>query len=121
LGYAISPESQKQQIQAILAHPDHQAYVAVRQDQIIGYIHVVSMLRLTTSPFWEICGLVVAEKERQQGVGRMLVEHIEKNAFGCSKIRVRCNRKRAVAHQFYQKMSYLEKKEQKVFERDLNR
>ena len=117
LGYAIALPALRQQIAAIETHPDHQAFVAEASGEIIGFLHACKSLRLTTSPFFEIVGLVVAEKARRQGIGNRLVLHVEQQVMGCDKLRVRCNRRRVEAHQFYKKMGYLERKEQKVFEK----
>jgi GNAT superfamily N-acetyltransferase len=119
LGYRVKEDVLQQQIDAIIAHPEHQVFVAMKANEIVGYIHGFKGLRLTTEPFFEIGALVVAEQERQIGIGKMLVEHVERNALRCSKVRVRCNRLRIGAHQFYQNLSYLERKEQKVFEKTL--
>jgi len=120
LGYQVSEGILQQQIHAIIAHPDHQAFVAEKANEILGYIHGFKALRLTTEPFFEIGALVVADQERRKGIGKMLVEYIEKNALGCSKVRIRCNRLRTGAHHFYQNLSYLERKEQKVFEKTIS-
>lgn len=121
LGYNVSRAILEQQIQSIIDHPDHQAFVAVKADKVLGYIHGFKALRLTTEPFLEIGALVVAPEERREGIGKALVAHLEKHALACAKIRVRCNRLRTGAHQFYQNLSYLERKEQKVFEKPLPR
>lgn len=114
LGYSISKETMESQLTAILKHPDHHLMVAVVNGQVIGFIHAFSTIRLTSSAFVEIGGLAIAEAFRFQGLAKNLVSSIEEASEGLP-IRVRCNRKRTGAHQFYEKLGYSEVKEQKVF------
>ena len=118
LGYSISQEHVHEQIKSILKHQDHFALVAVKNEEVIGYIHVFRTLRLTSTPFLEIGGIIVKQAERRQGIGKMLIDAIDKFSSENIKIRVRCNSKRELAHQFYHSLSFVEKKEQKVFEKD---
>lgn len=118
LGYAISEEFLSTQIAAVLSHKDHCVFVAEKNESIVGLIHGVKSLRLTSAPFIEIVALVVSVKERRQGIARKLVADMEKWAKSSDhSIRVRCNTKRKSAHQFYDNLSFTEKKEQKVYEK----
>jgi GNAT superfamily N-acetyltransferase len=84
---------------------------------VLGYIHCFNALRLTSKPFNEICGLVVDEKERGKGIGKLLVKQVESLFQDNRKIRVRCNSKRKLAHKFYCDLNYTLSKEQKIFEK----
>ncbi len=119
LGYKVTSSEIFEQIVKLNDHNDHFAFVAVLEDEIVGYIHGVRTLRLTTSPFIEITGLIVREKYRGKRVGCKLVKHLEEQITVSKKIRVRCNVKRELAHKFYENLSYSEKKEQKIFEKKL--
>lgn len=120
LGYQTSISLVERQLKAILAESGHHGFVAVIDNQLVGYIHGFISIRLTAEPFAEIGGLVVDERHRRMGIGRKLVEHFEQNISGVEKLRVRCNVKRNAAHAFYTTLKYKERKEQKVFERKLN-
>ncbi len=117
LGYDISLPVVAEQVASIIANQDHFAFVAVREAEIIGFVHGFVALRLTASPFLEIAGLVVREEDRGKGIGSRLVRHLEEYVNHCDTVRVRCNVKRELAHRFYLKLDYSEKKEQKIFAR----
>lgn len=114
LGYLISSSKIKEQLKIILEEKTHYVFVAVKNNLIIGYVHCFKAIRLTSSPFIEIAALVVNENERGNGIGKLLIQSCEQVSE--LPIRVRCNTKRELAHQFYLKNSYKVLKEQKVFE-----
>lgn len=118
LGYSLSTEETVENIRGVLADKDHAAFVACIDNQVVGWIHILKAVRIESKPFIEIGGLVIDENYRKQGIGKLLVNkarewtkerHIEK-------LRVRCNRKRTEAHEFYLALGFTESKEQKVFE-----
>jgi GNAT superfamily N-acetyltransferase len=121
LGYTLTAEATMANIAAIENSISDVAYVAVLDEQVVGWIHIFSALRLETTPFCEIGGLVVAEVLRGKGIGRLLVEQAKTWAATkhTSKLRVRCNVKRTDTHAFYSGIGFAEKKEQKVFEYSL--
>jgi len=117
LGYDISINIVKQQIDVILKNKDHYAFIALKGGNVVGYIHCFRTIRLTSAPFVEIVALIVSKSIRRKGIGKLLVQHAEKHTLNNQTIRVRCNEKRKVAHQFYLNLGYSEKKVQKVFEK----
>ncbi len=116
LGSKVDTKMVNSQILEILKTPDHYAFVAERESTVIGYIHCFRAIRLTSKPFTEICGLIVSEKERSKGIGKLLVQKVE-SINKDLKIRVRCNSKRELAHKFYANLRYKLKKEQLIFEK----
>ncbi len=121
LGASIAANTVYDQIVEVLRNPDHFAFVAIRNKKIVGYIHCFNAIRLTSKPFTEICGLIVKEEERRNGIGKLLVKKVESQNSGCGKIRVRCNSKRELAHKFYYNLNYSLNKEQKIFEKEIER
>jgi len=121
LGYKVGQIIVHEQIVSIINNNDHFAMVVEQNNVIIGYIHAFRALRLTTTPFLEICGLVVKEKYRKMGIGKSMVRHIEEHVMHVKAIRVRCNITRKSTHQFYENLAYSEKKKQKIFEKTLRR
>ncbi|WP_106792916.1 GNAT family N-acetyltransferase [Aquimarina sp. Aq78] len=117
LGYQIDESLITKQITLINSNKDHFAFVAVLNTIVIGYIHGFISIRLTSSPFLEIGGLIVRKEYRRNGVASTLIEYLESHANDYKTVRVRCNVKRESAHQFYLNQNYIEKKEQKIFER----
>jgi GNAT superfamily N-acetyltransferase len=121
LGYTISLEDSKKQIEKILGLKEHIALVALVDNIIIGWIHAFIAIRIETKPFVEIGGLVVDENFRNKSIGKKLVDAI---ADWCRKenihvLRVRCNTKRSETHLFYKKLNFSETKEQKIFQLEL--
>jgi GNAT superfamily N-acetyltransferase len=122
LGYTTSDTEVRIRLGAILAHPDHAAFVAEHPDLgLLGWIHVFASLRIESGSFAEIGGLVVMEAQRRTGVGRALVEVAEQWTWerGLTMLRVRTNVNRSEAHDFYRKLDFREIKTQKVFVKEL--
>jgi GNAT superfamily N-acetyltransferase len=122
LGYTTSDTEVRIRLGAILAHPDHAAFVAEHPDLgLLGWIHVFASLRIESGSFAEIGGLVVMEAQRRTGVGQALVEVAEQWTWerGLTMLRVRTNVNRSEAHDFYRKLDFREIKTQKVFVKEL--
>jgi GNAT superfamily N-acetyltransferase len=122
LGYTTSDTEVRIRLGAILAHPDHAAFVAEHPDLgLLGWIHIFASLRIESGSFAEIGGLVVMEAQRRTGVGRALVEVAEQWTWerGLTMLRVRTNVSRSEAHDFYRKLDFREIKTQKVFVKEL--
>lgn len=122
LGYSTTATEVRIRLGAILAHPDHAAFVAEHPDLgLLGWIHVFASLRIESGSFAEIGGLVVTEAQRKSGVGRALVEVAEKWTWerGLTRLRVRTNVNRDQAAPFYRKLGFREIKAQKVFVKEL--
>lgn len=118
LGYALGQGHFEKQLSEIINTKDHYLFAATINDSIIGYIHGFKALRLTSAPFIEIGALVVKKEFRRKGIGRRLVGFLEEYTQNIGSLRVRCNVKRQEAHNFYIKLNYLEKKEQKIFQKN---
>ncbi|EJF11889.1 GNAT family N-acetyltransferase [Pontibacter sp. BAB1700] len=117
-GYNVSAEEMEQRIGQVLARKEHCGFVAIKADQIVGWIHGFHTFRLESEPFVEIGGLVVDQNFRRQGIGQQLVHKVNEWAADQSvgRLRVRCHTARTDTHVFYQKTGFTESKEQKVFD-----
>jgi len=73
LGYPLTVQDTITNIAAIDKSNYDMAYVAVMNNQVVGWIHVFYTMRLETGPFCEIGGLVVAASARGKGIGSQLV------------------------------------------------
>ncbi len=118
LGYAISLEDTKKNIQLIIESINDIAYVALVDDLVVGWIHIFYTVRIESTPFCEIGGMVTDAEHRSKGIGKALIEATKEwcRAKGVAKLRVRSNVKRTDAHRFYLNAGFKEMKEQKVFE-----
>jgi GNAT superfamily N-acetyltransferase len=118
LGYKNSLSETIVYLDIIQKDVDHAVFVAVIGGKLIGWIEVACVTRLESGSFCEIVGLIVNEKYRGVGAGKLLVNSAikwsrEKNS---KKIRVRCNVNRHASHLFYENIGFSIIKEQKVFE-----
>jgi GNAT superfamily N-acetyltransferase len=122
LGYAITEARILKNIKAIKEKTNEIIFVAVHEASVIGWLHVFETVRLESGSYCEIGGLVISAEYQQRGVGSLIVDKAIawSEARGQTKLRVRCNVKRAEAHHFYTKAGFIENKEQKVFELTLS-
>ncbi|MFL5741367.1 MAG: GNAT family N-acetyltransferase [Flavisolibacter sp.] len=123
LGYKLSVEETRGHIEFMLGSKEHCVRVAVVENKIVGWIHAFKTVRIETTPFIEIGGLVVDKDFRGKGIGKKLVDSISQwcEQENVNSLRVRCNTKRIEAHAFYLKTEFRETKEQKIFERKINK
>lgn len=121
LGYPTASEAIKQRYQTIQTNHQYVVYVALVDEAVVGWVHGQVRELLITPPQILILGLVVDEQHRGQGIGRLLVQHIEQWAVekGCDTILVRSNIIRIDAHQFYERVGYKNIKQSKVFSKTL--
>ena len=118
LGYPVEPELMKRRLERLLSRPDHVVLVAESQtDGVVGWIHAVEQDILEIGRSCEILGLVVAADQRGHGVGRRLVEWVERWAFerGLKQLSVRSNVARAESHPFYERLGYTRVKTQHAY------
>jgi GNAT superfamily N-acetyltransferase len=121
LGYDLGLEQTRENIKAVLAAKDNNAFVAMSESKIVGWIGVCLAIQIESPPCCEIRGLIVDDHYRKMGIGKMLVEKAKLwcREKGNKRLRLRCNMKRTETHLFYRHLSFKEVKEQKVFEINL--
>jgi GNAT superfamily N-acetyltransferase len=122
LGYPSTPAELAERIAPLLGVPDHAVLVAVDgADGPIGWIHVRIELGLEHDPTVDIHGLVVDERDRNEGVGAALLTAGERWAtergIGAMVVRSRVARERA--HRFYEREGYALEKTSRVFTKRL--
>lgn len=117
-GYPLSEKQILQNIKAVLEKEDHDAFVAVHESRVVGWIGVTQAIMVEVSPYCELNGLVVDENYRGKGVGKLLSEKAKQwgKEKGNDTLKLRCNVKRTETHLFYQHLGFIETKEQKTFE-----
>lgn len=118
LGYNLSEKLVAENIKSVLSNKDNDAFVALAEHKVIGWIGVSQAIQIESAPFCEIRGLIVDDRYRKNGIGKMLIEKAATwgRERGNKKLRLRCNVKRTEAHLFYQHLNFEQSKEQKVFE-----
>ena len=117
LGYPSDERAVSRRLAPILQSPGDLALVADEEGVVVGWIHVETVSRPEADPFAEICGLVVAETHRRQGIGRTLIEAAEAWIAdrGLKKTRIHSRAERSAAHDFYRNLGSRVTKTQLVF------
>jgi len=118
LGYIMPLEQTIANIRSVLATKGHHAFVAVHENKIVGWIGVAEALQIEAPAFSEIRGLIVDERYRGSGIGKLLIEKVKQwsTQAGNKTLRLRTSIVRKEAHLFYAHLGFKEIKEQKVFE-----
>jgi GNAT superfamily N-acetyltransferase len=122
LGYPVEPELMKRRLERLVSRPDHVVLVAESQTEgVVGWIHVAEQDILEIGRSCEILGLVVAADQRGHGVGRRLVEWVERWAFerGLKQLSVRSNVARTESHPFYERLGYTRVKTQHAYRKHI--
>jgi GNAT superfamily N-acetyltransferase len=117
LGYLLSVEQTRQNIDAISRSKDHTAFIAYYGNRIVGWIGASQAIMIEVMPHCEINGLVIDEHHRGMGIGKVLIEKVKQWAKekGNDKMGLHCNVKRSGAHLFYEHLGFTEVKQQTNF------
>ena len=121
LGYSISLEETSANIKEVMILKNHVAFVAIANHEIIGWVHAFKTTTIESLPFIEMAGLVVDDRHRSKGIGKLLTDQIKQWCIqqNVPLLRVRSNVIRKEAHKFYLNNGFTEIKEQKVFQMKL--
>ena len=121
LGYPATREEIERRLRGLDSREVQTVLVAEAQGRAIGWAHVAVEGHVETDIRAELRALVVEEKQRSGGVGRLLLEAAENWAReqGCGEIGLRSNVLRERAHPFYLRHGYEHYKTQKTFRKKL--
>lgn len=79
LGYPVEVHLMRHRLESILPKGDHAVFVAkVPANLVVGWVHAAEQNILEAGRSCEILGLVVAANQRRLGIGRRLVERVER-------------------------------------------
>jgi predicted N-acetyltransferase YhbS len=122
LGYPSTEEKVAEILDTVIQHDDHRLIVAEKANELIGYIHMVSSLRVGSDPFVEIAALNVRDDFRNKGIGKALIAESQNMASekGIDYIRIRSNIIRKEAHRFFEQRGFQNLKTQEVFMKKVN-
>jgi GNAT superfamily N-acetyltransferase len=109
LGYPSQPDGVRARLARLLVGEGSRVFVAEREAKVLGVLGLHRMPVLTSlSDIAMIIALVVTERDRRSGVGRLLIARAEDeaSAWQCGRIMVTSAERRADAHAFYQHLGY---------------
>jgi len=115
LGFPSSTEVVFKRLSFIMNNSDHDLFVVENAEgKIAGWIHVFLSITPYTDLVTEVGGLVINDADREQGIGRMLIQQAEQWAKSkqTTAVRIRSNVKRVESHIFYKAVGYEEIKKQ---------
>lgn len=124
LAYPNTTEIVKTRLSYLLNRPHENAiYVAVSDESdVVGWVHIYGVHLLESNGYAEIGGLVVLEKFRKLGIGRLLMSSCEKWAKerNYTNVRLRSGMQRKdEAHLFYMAIGYEASKQSMMFKKDI--
>jgi GNAT superfamily N-acetyltransferase len=111
LGYQTSVDQMHLRFNRIAAHSDYKTIVAVLNDEVVGMAGLAKGIYYEKNgSYLRIVALVVKSAHRGQGVGKFLLDAVEKWAIeqGLNTVLVNCGNReeRKASHAFYEKMGY---------------
>lgn len=117
LGYEYSIEKTKSQLNKVLDTSWNKIFVAVIDNQVVGYVHAAEYECTYMDSLKNIMALAVDSSYRELGVGKELMKAVENWAkeTGSHGVRLVSGHNRTGAHTFYQRCGYQMRKEQKNF------
>jgi GNAT superfamily N-acetyltransferase len=123
LGYPVAAQPVAARLESLAASEAQAVYVATNgRDEVVGWVHGAEQMLVEAGPRCEILGLVVDEMARRGGIGRQLVEAIERwaRARSLPEMSVRSAVTRAESHPFYEQLGYSRVKSQHVYRKRLS-
>ncbi|MBP2659291.1 MAG: acetyltransferase [Firmicutes bacterium] len=119
MGYDYPVEDSKKKLGQLLNDSKHKIYVATVDDKVVGYIHANNHDLLYAPPLKNIMGIAISSNYKRNGLGKMLLNEVEKWAMdtGASGVRLVSGAARIGAHAFYINCGYIGVKDQKNFKK----
>ncbi len=111
LGYPTSAAEMEGRLKVLLSQANYTIYVATIEDSVVGMVGAYLGYALEyDGPYGRLTGLVVDEKWRGRGLGKLLMEKIESWVMqrGASWLILTSGVHRTNAHRFYRNLGYQE-------------
>ena len=119
LGYDFSPEETASQLDKLSQDPHHflLGFEEPTSHDLVGYVHAEVYESLYSKPGFNILALAVLPQTQCKGIGKTLLQGLEKEAEkrGYKFIRLNSADHRLSAHAFYERVGYTCDKVQKRF------
>jgi len=111
MGYEVKPEGIKPVLMHYIDNPDYYLLLAEEKGLVVGMVGFTIKYYLhREKPVLYIGSMVVKEIFRSQGIGEKIMNKVEEVALkrGCNSIQLNSNKRRTRAHQFYEKLGFVE-------------
>jgi GNAT superfamily N-acetyltransferase len=109
LGYEVSPQAAVERMRRLNSPEIDPMFLAVDNGRPLGFIalHRCHMIQYQ-APVTRITALVVGQRARRRGIGRLLVDHALRWAeqSGCELVELTSALNRVEAHAFYRDLSF---------------
>lgn len=122
LGHELTEKEAAERVSKIMKDRNQAIFVAEHVgERILGYAYVMFVYELANGYQARLEGLVTDENARGLGIGRKLMEQVEKWAKkkGSKTMKFVSNIKRVEAHGFYEEIGYEKSKVQQQFKKEL--
>lgn len=108
MGYDAAPALVAMQLARCMVSPSDCVLVAEMDGAVVGFIHACDYRLLYAQPMMNIMGIAVASAHRRRGIGRALLDAVERwaRASGASGVRLVSGAQRVEAHLFYRSCGY---------------
>jgi len=110
MSWSPSPDDCRRVFAEICADPRHELLVAEYQGQVVGTVVllVVPNLSHSATPWALVENLIVAQKYRRRGFGKLLLEYVIARAKekGCHRIELCSDKRRKEAHRLYRSVGF---------------
>lgn len=117
LGYEYGISEAEIKLERLISDKNHLILVYVENNELKGYCHASLYDTLYFDTLYNVLGLAAMPNDQGQGIGRLLLEELEKIAKekGIAGIRINSGISRHSAHNFYIHQGYIQKDDQKRF------
>ena len=108
MGYDYPTGNTKEKLEKLISGNQDKIYVAVRNEEIVGYVHANDYDTIYMPHMKNIMGIAVDTSHKRQGIGRKLLEKVEEWAkeTGAEGVRLVSGSTRVDAHSFYRSCGY---------------
>ena len=124
LGYSVSVEEVALRLRRLSLRPDQRVIVAeTEKAEVVGWTTFEITEHIHSAPYVEVSGFVVEQRFRGKGVGKKMMEEVERwsRERGFLTIRLHANVTRKPAHLFYQAIGFEKIKEQYSFQKKIRK
>lgn len=117
LGYPANEETVVENLHQLRENNTGEVWVCEQNSTVAGFLYGQQLIDLSSGIYYEVMALVVDENYRSRGIGaemmKVVIAKCKSEKINQLVLRSRTTRKDA--HRFYEKLGFVEIKEQKVF------